>query len=393
MCCMRRRVSLNGVVIACLAAGALSLPQPATASGAKRSQGARGKTRIDPIHMIAYSPEQLPSRAERSLEKIDGVKATTAMSGSLFLKSSRAQDGRRVDNPPGSYKIPLDVTFIQPNEYARFAEERDKDLIKSLTGRRVLLSNGAAGLRGGHSRLTLRTTVGRFRSIGSVSNASAQGYEVLVPKPAPRASVAFRTVLIEKPRDVPRKRIARRLRRIAGGKAYELGSEKEVPYLRHGQLVRPQLFIKKAFGEFAMRPGSGRSISIQHPWRGRNIRSDRVPILGRVTCHRKIFPQLRKAMRELRRKGLSHTVRQSNYAGCFNPRFISSYDNTDVGPVKRLSRHAWGIALDINAGNNPFGRRPHQDRRLVRIMRKWGFTWGGRWALPDGMHFEWERFP
>ena len=346
-----------------------------------------------PVHMIAYSPEQLPARAERSLEKIDGVKATTAMSGSLFLKSSRVPGGERVDNPPGSYTIPLDVTFIEPVEYARFAEESDRKLIKSLRGRRVVLSKGATGLRDGHSRLKMRTTAGRFRSIGSVGNESAQGYEVLISKPAPRKSVAFRTVLIEKPPGVARKRIAQKIRRIANGKSYELGSEKEVPYLRHGQLVRPQLFIKKAFGEFAMRLSSGRSILIQQPWAGQNIKTDGVPILGRVTCHRKLFPQLRKAMRELRRKGLAHTVRESNYAGCFNPRFISSYDNTDVGPVKRISRHAWGIALDINAGNNPFGRRPHQDRRFVRIMKKWGFTWGGKWALPDGMHFEWERFP
>ena len=98
-------------------------------------------------------------------------------------------------------------------------------------------------------------------------------------------------------------------------------------------------------------------------------------------------------MRELKRKGIAHTARRSNYAGCFNPRFISSYDNSDVGPVRRISRHAWGIALDINAGNNPFGSRPNQDKRLVRVMKKWGFTWGGKWALPDGMHFEWERFP
>lgn len=346
-----------------------------------------------PVHMVTYSPEQLPSRTERAVEKIDGVKATTAMSGSLFLKSSRAPGGGGVDNPPGSYKIPLDVTFIQPEEYARFANEKDKEAIRSLGGRRVLLSEGAAELRDGHSKLKMRTTVGRFRSIGSVANSSAQGYEVLVPKPAVNSSVAFRSILIERPPDVGRKRVARKIRRVAGGKPIEISTEKEVPYLRAGQLVRPQLFVKKAFGEFAMKPASGRSISIQHPWAGQNIKRDGVPILGQVTCHREIFPQLRKAMRELRRKGLAHTVTRSNYAGCFNPRFISSYDNSDVGPVRRLSRHSWGIALDINAGSNPFGQRPHQNRRFVRIMKKWGFTWGGKWALPDGMHFEWERWP
>ena len=346
-----------------------------------------------PVSLGAYSPEQLPARTEKALERIDGVRATTVWSGSKFLKSSRVSGGGSVDNPPGSYTIPLDVAFIEPNEFARFAQKGDRAKIRSLDGRKALFSKGEVGLRRGHDRLRMRFTVGRARSIGSISNASAQGYEVLLSQPAAHASVAFRTVLIEKAPNVERARIAKKLRRIAGHKPLELSSEKEVPYLRHAQLVRPQLFIKKVFGEFYMRPTSGRSIEIGGGWPADNIRSDTVPILGQVTCHRKIFPQLRGALREVRRKGLAHTVTRSKYVGCYVPRFISSYDGGDVGPVKRLSRHAWGTGLDINARSNPFGSRPQQDPRLVRIMKKWGMTWGGRWALPDGMHFEWERFP
>ena len=26
--------------------------------------------------------------------------------------------------------------------------------------------------------------------------------------------------------------------------------------------------------------------------------------------------------------------------------------------------------------------------RLVSAFERWGFTWGGRWLVPDGMHFE-----
>ncbi|MDQ4094797.1 MAG: M15 family metallopeptidase [Actinomycetota bacterium] len=345
-----------------------------------------------PLHLVAYSPEQLPSRTERALEKINGVKASTMWSGSKFMKSSRTYGGRVVDRPPGSYKIPLDVAFVEPNEFARFAQNRDRDAIRSLGGNKALMAAGEVRLRKGHDRLKMRFSVGRARSIGAISNKSAQGYELILPMPAPRASVAFRTILIEKPPGVTRKRIARKLRNIAGSKPLELRSEKQVPYLRHGMLVQPQLKVKRAFGEFSIRPTSGRSLSIGGRWVSNNIKTDGVPVLGRVTCHRKIFRQLRGAMSELRRRGLAHTARRSNYAGCFNPRFISSYTGSDVGPVKRLSRHAYGIALDINAGTNPFGRRPRQDGRLVRIMKKWGFTWGGRWAIPDGMHFEWERF-
>lgn len=346
-----------------------------------------------PLHLATYSPRQLPANTERALERIPGVEATTVWSGSKFMKKSRAA-GRTIDNPAGRYTIPLDVAFVEPREFAAFAESGDRDAIRSLDGRRGLLAKDAVGLRGGHSQLRMRFTVGRARTTGAISTESAQGYELILPQPAPVASRAFRTVLISKPPGVRTRRIARKIRDLIGaGTPFELSSEKQVPYLRHAQLVRPQLFVKKAFGEFALRPAGGRSISIGGKWVGRNIKTDGVPILGRVTCHRKIFSQLRGAMRELKRKGLASAVTRSNYAGCFNPRFISAYSGSGVGPVDRLSRHSWGIALDINARSNPFGRPPRQNRRFVRIMRKWGFTWGGRWSLPDGMHFEWERFP
>jgi hypothetical protein len=87
-------------------------------------------------------------------------------------------------------------------------------------------------------------------------------------------------------------------------------------------------------------------------------------------------------MRELQSRGLSELV---HYDGCFSPRMA-------VGNSYALSRHAHGIAVDINAAQNPYGEKPIQDPRLVEVMERWGFTWGGRWLVPDGMHFEFVRF-
>ena len=344
----------------------------------------------EPVHLIAWSPLQLPSKTEAVLDRMDGVRATTVWSGSLFMKSSRVPGGRVVDRRNG-YTVPLDVAYVEPNEYARFARPADGAAIRRLDGRRALLARGEVGLRDGEERLRMRFTQGRARSIGSISNASAQGYELIMAQPAIRGSRAFRTVLIEKQPEVDRARIRRRIKRLIDDKPLELSSEREAPFLRHAQRVRPQLLVKKAFGEFRMRPAGGRSISIKG-WVGSHIRSDRVPFLGNVRCHRKIFRQLRGAMRELRRRGLGWTVDRDDYAGCFVPRFISSYDGYGIGPARRLSRHSWGIALDINASSNRFGTRGNQPRPLIRVMKKWGFSWGGRWALPDPMHFEWERF-
>ena len=53
-----------------------------------------------------------------------------------------------------------------------------------------------------------------------------------------------------------------------------------------------------------------------------------------------------------------------------------------------VSRHAWGIAVDINAQDNPYGAPSQQDPRLVEVMADHGFIWGGDWPTPDAMHFE-----
>ena len=73
--------------------------------------------------------------------------------------------------------------------------------------------------------------------------------------------------------------------------------------------------------------------------------------------------------------------------GCFVPRLIR-------GPSGGfLSRHSFGIAIDVNPSTNPFGGTPTIDQRLVEIVKKYGFSWGGTWTRPDGMHFEWTGPP
>jgi hypothetical protein len=76
-------------------------------------------------------------------------------------------------------------------------------------------------------------------------------------------------------------------------------------------------------------------------------------------------------------------VKREEFAGCYSARFIGS------NPHGRLSTHAWGAAVDLNAASNPFGADPTMDMRVVRAMRNAGLNWGGDWLVPDGMHFEW----
>lgn len=117
-------------------------------------------------------------------------------------------------------------------------------------------------------------------------------------------------------------------------------------------------------------------------WEAANIVRGEVPILGTVTCHRLLYPQLYRAMEEIVEQGLAHLVDPSEYGGCYVPRFI------DRNPDKPLSMHAFGLAFDINVSTNHLGTRGDQDPRIVEIIETWGFEWGGRWERPDPMHFE-----
>ena len=120
-------------------------------------------------------------------------------------------------------------------------------------------------------------------------------------------------------------------------------------------------------------------------WVAANIVHAEVPILGEVTCHRLLVPQMASALAEIEREGLSSSIDTSDYGGCYVPRFISR------DPERALSMHAFGLAFDINVQTNLFGTEGEIDPRLVEIFERWGFGWGGRWDPPDPMHFELDR--
>jgi hypothetical protein len=117
-------------------------------------------------------------------------------------------------------------------------------------------------------------------------------------------------------------------------------------------------------------------------WVAANIRTETVPLLGSVTCHRVMIPQLRSALEEIIARGLADKIHPDEYAGCYYPRYIG-YD-----PAKGLSLHSWGIAVDLNVPGNQRGTVGQMDRQVVQIFKKWGFAWGGDWNYTDPMHFE-----
>lgn len=126
-------------------------------------------------------------------------------------------------------------------------------------------------------------------------------------------------------------------------------------------------------------------IKPEREWVRQNIATAEVTILGEVTCHRLLIPQLQAALNEITAEGLTDLIRADDYGGCYVPRFI------DRDPSLPLSMHAFGLAVDINVSTNLLGSEGDQDPRVVEIFEKWGFEWGGHWDRPDPMHFELAR--
>jgi hypothetical protein len=135
--------------------------------------------------------------------------------------------------------------------------------------------------------------------------------------------------------------------------------------------------VATAVGVFSYRLVGNRVVP-DPAWVAANIRTEEVPILGRMTCNKIMFPQLRAALREVVERGLADKIYQT--AGCYYPRFIAN--------TTSLSNHAFGLAIDLNTRENQRGTVGQLDRTVVSIFEKWGFTWGGHWRYTDPMHFE-----
>ncbi len=143
--------------------------------------------------------------------------------------------------------------------------------------------------------------------------------------------------------------------------------------------VLPNALVKEMFGDFQIKEKDGTWIITEPKWREENIERIEMPIIGRATCHRLMWEPLRGALNQIEAEGLAGTLSKEEFrtsGGCYAPRRISRFDAGGS-----ISRHAWGIAIDINTKS---GYVP----RVVEIFNSWGFAWGGTWTSPDEMHFE-----
>jgi hypothetical protein len=106
-----------------------------------------------------------------------------------------------------------------------------------------------------------------------------------------------------------------------------------------------------------------------------------------IYCHEVFKPVIERWFAELKDKNLLSEIKK--YDGCFNIRM-------QRGAKDRLSRHSWGLAIDLNAVDNPFltdritcaklKLRPFTEK-FVEVSRK-HVDCGWDWVRKDGMHFQ-----
>jgi hypothetical protein len=316
--------------------------------------------------LLIWAPGGFSEREVGKVRDSTRVAAISAVRAGLLPAAS----GRR-----GYGVIPVETMAVDANAYTSAAGRPGRKLV-TLLPKGAVLSKTGAKLRkvrsGGRLRLAGNRTVAVS---GVVDDALLGGYEVALERTlARRHGIRRASYLLVRPRG-PVEGLQAELRRLLRGRNLHFVTPGDRPYVRGGDGVLPLAQVKARFGEFAL--PSLRRGRPDPAWTRANLVIRRLPVLGRVRCHRLVVDDLGKAMADLHRQGLRGLVDVGDFrrrGGCWRPRLLRDARGG------RLSRHAWGIALAL---------RVTPDERLIRTMAQHGFLWGGSFARPDDTHFEW----
>ena len=340
--------------------------------------------------LLAWTPGRLPVGFAEDAAALSEVSRVAEVRSGLAWATAWREAGGPVRRPPQGLQVPLEVAALAADEYAAFVPPAERATFLRLGPGEALLGETGASLRGVGAGGMLRLGSVRLDVSGVVADELVGAHEVVVTRAtgARLGGLRPRYVLVDPGRDASRRAVEEGLRSLLpGGARLRVRGPGETPVFRHGDAVLPPARIKELFGEFAAVPAPGGFLRMDPGWEREQVVEARVPVLGTVRCHRAIVPLLRGALGDLAGRGLGHLIDPGDYGGCYSPRYI----NRD--PAAGLSHHAWGIAIDLNVSANGLGSEPAMDRRVVEAFERWGFTWGGRWLVPDGMHFEFLRSP
>jgi len=337
--------------------------------------------------VLVWTHGGLPPGLAAGVAHVQGVATVTTVRGQpVDLVRTADAAGRTVDAPAPGWAIPLDAMAFDPATYPAFVPEQSRPLFAGLRPGQAILGATSARVRRLGPGGTVQLADGhRYTVAGVVDDTLVGAAELVVSADDPAVSGwAQRYLLVRTTTEsVGVEKLSQSL--LPPGTPVRFRSPGETPFLRDGDAVLPQALIKDRFGEFAYRDLAGRDIEIDPAWSAAHLVTQDVPILGRITCHRAVIGAVRAALADLVTSNLTALVDPGTFAGCFAAKRIA--------PGEPVSRHAWGVALDINFRGNQTGVSSAQDPRLVAVMARYGFTSGADWLQPDPAHFEYIRPP
>jgi hypothetical protein len=387
---LRRRVA--ALVLALSVGVSVFLLWPARDAAPIRSLPSTGGSRYEgPDNYLAWVPGGFDDPSFRQkMERLVGLEEAVVVAGdTLWLRKTQDAEGRVVDEPASPFAFPIDAFAVQAKDYAPFVGRSVRHrIVQALSAGTAVLGEHSARLRrlGPGGTLTFRT--GSVR-VGAVVPDDAVGWaEVLVNREVGhRLGITHERYLLAQPdRDLPRPAWKRMVLPFVGEDPLRVDVPGGTRFVRVASGVNPPILVKQAFGEFAATPQSDPAfLTIDPAWVEKHIVTTDVPLLGTITCNRKLIPMVRAALEDILASGLMSEIKV--YSGCWASRTVSR------SPTAPPSTHAYGAAIDINAPQNPYGTKPTMNRDVVRIFESWGFNWGGDFLIPDGHHFEWWKFP
>jgi hypothetical protein len=388
---LRRRFAALVVALSAAVAGSLLWPGREAAPLRSPLGGSTSPPYAGPDNYLAWVPGGFDDPAFREkTERLAGLDEVVVVAGdTLWLRRTESADGRVVDDPADPYAFPIDAFAVQAGDYAPFvgASVRD-EIVGALRAGDAVLGERSATLRRLGPGGTLMFRTGKVR-VGAVVPDEAVGWaEVLLNRAVGhRLGITHERYLLAQPSDpLSRRAWKRMLLPIVGEDPLRVDVAGGTKFVRVASGVNPPILLKQVFGEFAATPRSDPAfLTIQPSWVERNIVTAEVPLLGTITCHRKLIPMVRAALEEILGSGLVSEIEV--YSGCWASRTVAR------SPTAPPSYHAYGAAIDINAPQNPYGSKPTMNREIVRIFERWGFNWGGDFLIPDGHHFEFRRIP
>lgn len=415
---------------------AVDAPAPASSSSSTTTTVASTTTTTAPFAPVeqeqtvalVWAPKGIAAALVDDARAVDPAlgRATTVLGDRVMIVRARDASGLLATEAPAGLAVPLDVLAVDPDAHRPFVSVLMQEALHGLGDDEIVLGTSSARVRriaeGGRLETRDGVTLTVAAVVPDVDVSGAEG--VVTVAAAERIGVDTPRFALVAHDDLS---VVQRAFREAhpAESPIRVRDAAETRYARHGDGVLTQVEIKLQFGEFAFREGDGvrEFAETDQGFIDDNIGSTNLPIIGRTECHRGMLGSLNSALADVAelqdrlqadyRATTTTTTTSSTSStstpqpppdsttstttladdpdfpvlleadaslGCFNPRQIGA-----GGPDAGISRHAWGVAIDLRP---PRGAAAH-DARVVDIFARWGFVNGAQWLTPDAPHFEW----